>query len=62
MGALQSARFRGQDRHVAQTPVVPADLADLYRILTDSVVAGQAARIMTMRHGLDGTLLDVDIK
>lgn len=56
------ARFRGQDRHVAQTPVVPADLAELYRVPTASVVEWQAARIMTMRHGPDGSLIDVDVK
>ncbi len=55
-------RFRGQDRHVAQSPVVPADLAVLYGASVASVEAWQSARILTMRHSPDGTLIDVDIK
>jgi biofilm PGA synthesis protein PgaD len=52
-------RFRGPDRRDPRRQVTVADLAELYRIPAEDIAHWQAARILTMQHAPDGTLVDV---
>lgn len=53
------ARFRGHERHRNAVSVGPADLGALYSMATADVVACQAARLLTIRHAPDGTIVEI---
>jgi biofilm PGA synthesis protein PgaD len=55
-------RFAGAHRRDPRKLVSVADLAELYRLPAEDIAKWQAARILTMRHAPDGTLIDVMAK
>jgi len=61
-GLYNQIRFRGPHPAAESKSVTVEDLASLYQIPANDIAIWQNSRILTMRHGADGTLEDVIVQ